>query len=147
MIRFMKSLNNISRSQGIYRTARLSCTGAGELSPCHYSLALAICRAPGRSQDELARDLCLNKSTVTRSLAQLEERGFVAREVSGEDKRKIVVTPTDKLLSVHPELLSVTREWSELITDGIAEEELEIFASVLRKLEERARTAAEEVAK
>ena len=64
MPRFMKMLNNICRSQAIYRHSRVS---AEDLQSGHYAFVLAVCRVPGRSQEELARELCVNKSTVARN--------------------------------------------------------------------------------
>ena len=72
MSKFMKMLNNISRSQAIYRHGRIS---APDLQAGHYAFILVICREPGRSQEEIARELCLNKSTVARNVNYLEEKG------------------------------------------------------------------------
>ena len=84
MPKFMKSLNIISRCQFAYRSKN----SEGELSPLHHSLVLAICREPGRSQDELAKDICIDKSGVARALASLEERvllkGKPTRKTSGK---------------------------------------------------------------
>jgi hypothetical protein len=43
------------------------------------------------------------------------------------------------MLSVLPEIKKVSIEWVELISDGIAEDELEIFNSVLERMQSRAR--------
>ena len=99
MAKFMKMLNNISRSQAIFRAGRV---GAEDLPSGQYAFVLAICREPGRSQEELARELCLNKSTVARSLNYLEERGYVLREAMPGDKRRFSVYPTEKMLAVLP---------------------------------------------
>ena len=71
MPRFMKMLNNISRSQAVYRNARVP---AEDLQSCHYAYILAICREPGRSQEDLARELCVNKSTAARNVNYLDSR-------------------------------------------------------------------------
>ena len=95
----------------------------------------------GSSQEEIAREICLNKSTVARALTQLEDRGYLRREASAEDKRRLLVYPTDKMLAVLPQVRSVAKEWNDLISDGIPEEELEVFYSVLARMEERAKSA------
>jgi DNA-binding MarR family transcriptional regulator len=140
MSRFMKVLNNISRSQAIYRHNRIP---AEDLQGGHYSFALAICSQPGRSQEEIAQELCLNKSTVARNLNFLEERGYVARHPSPHDKRQFSVYPTDKLLNILPDIRKVSAEWMELLSEGIPQDELDIFDSVLHRMEERARTIIE----
>ena len=136
MMKFMKMLNNISRSQAVYRHSRIS---AEDLQGGHYAFVLAICRAPGRSQEELARELCLNKSTVARNLNYLEEKGYIERRSLPNDKRQLSVYPTDKMLSVLPQIREASFEWLTLLSEGIPQKELEIFNSVLEQMETRAR--------
>lgn len=136
MSKFMKMLNNVSRSQAIYRHSKIS---ADDLQTTHYAFVLAICREPGRSQEELAKELCLNKSTVARNLNCLEEKGYITRTPLPSDKRQFSVYPTDKMLAVLPEIKSASAEWMTLLSEGISEEELKIFNSVLERMETRAR--------
>ncbi len=140
MSKFMKMLNNISRSQAIFRHSRIS---AEDLQTGHYAFVLAICREPGRSQEELARELCINKSTVARNLNYLEEKGFISRLPLPNDKRQFSVYPTEKMLAVLPEIKQASVEWMELLSEGIAQEELEIFDSVLERMQARAREIIE----
>ena len=136
MSKFMKMLNNISRSQAIYRHSQIS---AGDLQGGHYAFVLAICREPGRSQEELARELCINKSTVTRNLNYLEEKGYISRAALPNDKRQFAVYPTDKMLDTLPEVREASAKWMTLLSEGIPEEELDTFNSVLERMESRAR--------
>ena len=132
----MKMLNNISRSQAVYRHASIS---AEDLQSGHYAFALAICRQPGRSQEELARELCLNKSTVARNLNYLEEKGYISRNPLPNDKRQFSVYPTEKMLSVLPEIKAASIEWMTLLSEGIPKDKLDAFNSVLEHMESRAR--------
>jgi DNA-binding MarR family transcriptional regulator len=136
----MKMLNNISRSQAVYRQGRVS---VGDLQTGHYAFVLAICREPGRSQDQLASELCINKSTVARNLNYLEERGYITRESSPTDKRQLSVYPTEKMTAVLPEIRAASVEWMTLLSEGIPEDELRIFDSVLERMQERAREIIE----
>ena len=135
MPKFMKSLNIISRCQFAYRSKN----SEGELSPLHHSLVLAICREPGRSQDELAKDICIDKSVVARALASLEDKGFVERKSDPENKRRTLVEPTQKMLDILPKVRFVTAEWNRLVSEGISEEEFAVFQSVLLRIEQNAR--------
>lgn len=143
----MKEINNISRAQIAYRHDRMSASAAEDITPANHSLVLAICRAPGRSQEEIARDLCLNKSTITRSLFQLEQRGYITREADSQDKRILRVMPTDKLLAVFPQVHMVSLEWNKLILDGISDEEKRVFCEVLLKIEANAKGIVNETAR
>lgn len=135
MSKFMKMLNNISRSQAIYRSSKIS---AKDLQSGHYAYCLAVSRNPGRSQEELARELCVNKSTVARNLNFLEDKGYISREPLCTDKRQFSVYPTEKLLNILPEIKAASSEWMKLLSDGIPQTELEIFNSVLSRMQKRA---------
>lgn len=136
MSKFMKMLNNISRSQAVYRHSKVT---ADDLQSSQYAFVLAICREPGHSQDFIAKELCLNKSTVARTLTYLEEKGYITRIPLPTDKRQFSVYPTEKMLAVLPEIKNASAEWMTLLSDGISEEELKIFNSVLERMQERAR--------
>lgn len=140
MAKFMKMMNNISRSQAIYRHGKVA---TADLQTGQYAFVLAICREPGRTQEELARELCLNKSTVARSLNVLEERGYVSRTPAPCDKRCFLVYPTEKMLAVLPRVKAASAEWMDLLSEGISPEEFSVFVSVLERMQERAREIIE----
>lgn len=130
MAAFMRRMNMISRCEGIYRTAELG----GELHGVHYSYVMAICHNPGLSQERLAKHLCINKSSVTRHLAFLEQKGYVERRVSTEDRRELLVYPTAAMEAMLPEVVRVTKKWNAQIAQGIDEEELAVFYRVLEQM-------------
>ncbi len=135
MPKIMKDMNIISRCQLSYRSEMIK----DGLCGCHHSFVLAICRRPGMTQDEISRELCLNKSTVARALTHLEERGYVKREPKPEDKRSVLVFPTDKMEEILPTVREITVKWNEMLSEDIPDSELEIFVSVLNKMSEKAR--------
>jgi len=135
---FMRKINIIGRCAGIYRTDKFNGTG---LRGCHHSYILSLCRHPGMSQDQLAKHIYINKSNVTRHLAQLEKEGFVERKQSEEDKRVILVYPTEKAYAVHEKVVGVVREWNSYLTEDFTEEELVLFNSMLDRITERATEA------
>lgn len=135
---FMKTLNNISRSQATYRYGKVS-HHVKDLQSGHYAFALAICRAPGRSQEEIARELCVNKSTVTRKLNYLEDKGYITRVAMPGDRRQLSVHPTERLLSVVPYIKEASIEWMTLLSEGIPKDELDTFNDVLMRMQEKAR--------
>lgn len=136
MLKFMKMLNNISRSQAIYRHNKIS---TKDLQSSHYAFILAICRESGRSQEDLAQELCVNKSTVARNLNYLEDKGYIIRQSLPNDKRQFSVFPTEKALTVLPKIKAASAEWMTLLSEGIPEDQLDIFDSVLIRMQEKAR--------
>ena len=92
----------------------------------------------GISQEELSRFLCVNKSNVARTLAQMEERGFVERRSSPQDKRILQAFPTEKLLQQLPLVRQLSRDWNHYLTEGISDEEMAVFQQVLDRIVVRA---------
>ena len=136
MPRFSKRLNNISRMQSLFRAERLN-----SLNPSYHTYILAICRMPGVTQDALAKDICVNKSTVTRRLDWLESEGYVLRKSDECDKRCTLVYPTEKMKAILPEIKKIAGEWMRTLTDGISDEEIAVFESVLCRMESRGKAA------
>lgn len=141
MPKIMKSLNRISRCQATYRSEKLKAEG---ICACHHAFILIISKNPGRSQEEITREICLNKSTVARALTHLEKYGYITRTSNPDDKRQFLVYPTDKMLKILPEVKTISVEWNSFITEGISKEELEIFHSVLHRMESKAKSIVRE---
>lgn len=136
MIFIMKKINTISRCAAAYRNDVLK---DKTLSALYHSYVIVISKNPGISQEELANELCINKSNVTRGLAHLEEQGYVERKADTFDKRILRVYPTDKMTAMLPKVRKVMKEWNEYLTDDIDEEEVRIFQSVLERVTQKAK--------
>lgn len=132
----MRRINMISRCEGLYRNDQMK---DSDLTACHHSYILAICRHPGISQEALARHICINKSNVTRHLTYLEKHGYIRRQPKPEDKRVILVEPTQKMWDILPSVEQIVADWNAYITNGISEEELFQFCSVLERMADRAK--------
>ena len=139
MPKTMRTINRLHRLQTVFRQERLG----ADICAAHHVFVFTICAHPGLSQDEIARALYLNKSTVTRALSSLEERGLVRRELNPEDKRQTLVYPTEEMLNMLPEVRKIAADWNEIIESDIPEEELLVFYSVLLRMEKNAKRAIE----
>ena len=139
MSSLLRKINVISRCARIYRGNQLTGT---DVEPFPHSFAYAICMHPGFSQEQIARHLCLNKSMVTRRLAQLEEHGYVTRVTSETDKRVMLVYPTEKMQEIFPRVREITQNWNRAVSENISDEEMAIFESVLERIEWKARELA-----
>ncbi|MBR3869132.1 MAG: MarR family transcriptional regulator [Clostridia bacterium] len=142
MPKIMKKLNSISRCQATYRNAKFIADG---ICANHHAFILIISKNPGYSQEDITREICLNKSTVARTLNHLESYGYITRTANPEDKRQFLVYPTEKMLDILPGVKAVSDEWNNYITKGLSETELEIFHSVLNRMEEKAKQIIREL--
>ncbi len=130
-----RRINILSRCQNLFRSARLKDTG---LTAPYYNYVLPICRTPGLSQEQLARRVYFDKYNVTRHLARLEQEGYVQRLPSQEDKRVMLVYPTEKMLGLLPEVRRSITDWDEYLFDSLSPEELAQFDAILEKITQRA---------
>ena len=86
----------------------------------------------------------MNKSSVTRHIARLEEAGLLTRTPSPDDKRVLLVYPTEQAIGLLPRLREVGGLWHAALTNGFTEEETAQFEDLLSRAMENARRAADE---
>lgn len=141
MPNFMKNLNVTARCSARYRSDRLSSIG---LTGCQHSYIINICANPGITQECLSKKLYINKSNVARQLSILEENGFVYREQNPEDKRNMLVYPTEKAKSALPIVLNVLSDWNAYLSEGFTKEEIEKFTEMMDKISEKAQAYVKE---
>ncbi|MCB1754576.1 MAG: MarR family transcriptional regulator [Gammaproteobacteria bacterium] len=105
------------------------------LSPPHAFMLRLVLAKPGLMPRELAEELSLSRSTVTRFLDSLEERGFLSRKMANEDGREIKIYPTRAALKIHKELDQTGRKLTRLMGNTVGEEDLSRTISNLRKFQ------------
>ena len=132
-----KSINVISRCANTYRADALCGSG---INACHYFYIFQVCNFPGISQDGLAKNLYINKSSVTRALSSLEENGFVERRQSESDKRTTLVYPTKKALTALPFVKMTASCWNEFLLSCLDEDEKKSIASIMEKITKQAQS-------
>lgn len=135
-------INVISRCGNMYRNERLKGT---DLGTSHHTYLFTICRNPGISQEKLARMIYINKSNVTRNLAVLEKNGYIERRPSEQDKRVMLVYPTQKAQDTLPRLREIMRDWNDIVAADLTEEELEQLRAILSRIAEHATGYADEI--
>lgn len=70
--------------------------------PLPASLYHSDLQGPGIVQEKISREICVNKSNVTRQLATLEEKGLITRQQDMEDRRVCEYTPPRRCRSCFP---------------------------------------------
>jgi len=132
---FMRQISITYRCAMRFRENELADTG---LAGCHTPYLTALFRAPGLSQEEMARQLNVNKSSVTRQLAVLEEKGYIRREPAAADKRILLVYPTQKALDVKERLYRCYHDWNNYLTQDFTDEEQAVLSRLMVRIAERA---------
>ena len=135
MTQIIRDITEITRAGAEYKTTNLAPYG---LKGCHASYLAEICACPGISQDKLAQKICINKSNVARQAAVLEEEGFILRKPSQADKRVMELYPTEKTLTLMPEITDILNKWEDFLLADLSEEEVEHVHFILQRMRDKA---------
>lgn len=135
MSQILRDITEITRCGAQYRAENLAPMG---LKACHASYISEICADPGISQDQLAQRICINKSNVARQVVILEEGGFISRIPCQEDKRVMRLYPTEKALTLLPQIHAIRDAWEEYLTADLTREELDILTALLSRMKTKA---------
>ena len=131
----------ISRFARLFKSEYLQELG---LSHRESEVLLALERQPSRSQDDISDILLIDKSSVTRCLAALEEKGLVTRAVNPADRRATSVALTDAALALAPKIREINGKWSTFMQDAMTEEEWAVFHTALEKVFKNVRSVVAE---
>jgi len=93
------------------------------------------------TQEQLAKNLKIDKANIARSIDKLEHEGFVIRERSEIDRRSYNIILTDKAYAIKGEILSVVNSWINSLTKDMSEEEEELAIKLLKKMVDNARNS------
>lgn len=108
-----------------------------DLSPAHGYLLRLILENPGLSQRDIAEELRLDKSTVTRFIEKLEQRGLLIRQASEDDQREKVVHPTKKAQAIQNSLESLGDELYATMCSVIGKKNMKDFVTTVREISDR----------
>ena len=128
---FSKAISAIYRKSNIHYDRELRKLG---LKSGMMMYIMCLCDNPGISQEEMAKDLMIDKSTVAKAIKQLVEEGYVLRSQSEVDNREYILQPSAKALKVYEQLNRTQEAWFQTLTAGMTEVERTLFLSLLDKI-------------
>lgn len=106
-----------------------------DLSPPHAFLLRVVLAKPGLLPRELAEELNLSRSTITRFLDSLEKRDLLQRRPAEKDRRELQVYPTTAAKAMHKKLDGTGGKLSKLMGEKIGKEELSETVAKLREIQ------------
>lgn len=105
-----------------------------DLSPAHGYMLRVVLSEPGISQKQLAAELRLEKSTITRFVDVLQKKGFVVRRRGNmEDARELSIYATNKADKIHAKLEELGDTLYQTMVSQVGAEKLELLVSELRE--------------
>lgn len=78
---------------------------------------------PNCSQDDLVNMFCQSKGNVAKVLKKLEDEGFIERKTNPENRRKYMLTVTEKGADLAPKYREISKQWEKEVGITDADEE------------------------
>lgn len=133
-------MENLSRNLLLVSRRAQTCVGEVakkyDLSAAEQPFFMAISKQNGLTQEELTTLVGVDKAMTTRAIRSLESKGFIVRKQGEKDKRQNLVYKTEKVDLVEAHLRTDLLQFNDYFTREIDESELEIFMSILNRMNE-----------
>ena len=108
--------------------------GIEEINPAQGRILFALWKEDCIPIRERSVRTQLEKSTLTSMLDRLEEAGFIVREPSKDDRRKILILRTEKDRSFQKRYIAVSEEMLALYYRGLSRNEISAFESTCERI-------------
>jgi len=105
-----------------------------EINPAQGRVMFALWRNDGIAIQELVQKTQLGKSTLTSMLDRLEAMGYIRRQRSDSDRRKILIFRTEKDKALERKYVEMSEKMTEIWYRGFAESEIDQFEASLQKI-------------
>ncbi len=109
---------------------------AQDFTPTQFAALAFIQLQPRIDQRTLGEAIALDRSSVTKCVDRLEQRGFIRREVSPDDKRSRLLTITESGTAVLNDVGRAARRTRDRIETQFGTEKLALLSGLLSELSE-----------
>lgn len=125
----------VSRLAWEYAREKMDTDG---LSSVQNKVCIAIYNNPGLSQDDVARALGMDKSSIAKLIAKLMEGKYVTRQTNPQDRREYKLYLDERGEKVTLELVSCLNDFQERFISSIRPDLLDELNDVLNRILENA---------
>ena len=114
-----------------------------KLSNVQYRVCAAIHTDPDLSQDDVAKSLGMDKSSVAKLVFKLIKLGYVEREINPEDRRQYKLRLTEEGVAKTEEFLDLLNNWEKTVFAAIGPNSYEACQKDLARFLEIAEAMAD----
>lgn len=97
---------------------------------------MEICAHPGISQEQIAKNLKIDKGAVARTVKAMVDADVVERRHNPDDKRGYKLYPTEKMKELNKKNEEAREKLEKVLTEGMSEEEIQMCSMLLKKMAE-----------
>ena len=105
-----------------------------EINSAQGRIMFALWQQDGISINELALKTQLKKSTLTSMLDRLEKMGYLKRQRSRKDRRKILIRRTEKDKALESKYVEVSQQMTKLYYKGFSKSKIDRFENDLARI-------------
>ncbi len=105
-----------------------------EINSAQGRIMFVLWQNDGISINELVKKTQLKKSTLTSMLDRLEKMGYVRRQRSKKDRRKILIRRTEKDRTMEKKYVEVSEEMTRLFYKGFSKNQIDRFEKDLGRI-------------
>lgn len=131
MNHLISSFSILHRQSDVFLSRRLTDLG---LNATQFAYLMCLSDNPGSSQEQLSSLMRIDKGSVSKSIHQLVDLGYITYTISETDKRQYKLYPSQKTIDLLPQLRAIVMEYENYITRELTPIEAEILRSLLGKL-------------
>lgn len=97
-------------------------------------------------QDLICKSYMIDKTTVTKALHSMEERGLITRTVNPENRRQNLINLTSDGKDLIKDVVNVYDDWVSEVVTSLSEDEQKQFEMIMDKLLKKATDLKDETA-
>ena len=105
-----------------------------DLQKGQHIFVVRICENPGLNLKELTEMLNVDKSTTTKAVQKLERAGYVIKSHMKDNRKNIVLFPTEKAEIVYEKIIKEENIRADLCFDGFSETEKDQALQYLERI-------------
>lgn len=117
-----------------FLNTRLQARGIRDLSAADGDVLFAVFRHQPLDMQAISRLTLKDKSTITGVVQTLEQKGYLHRQPSASDGRRIEVSLTPKAAKISARLLAISRAFNRRLLKNISAPEAAQLADLLERL-------------
>ena len=106
-------------------------SSAVDLTPDQWGVLVLLWERNSATQDELAAALCVDKSTMSRTLSAMHDKGLITRETDPLNERKKKICTAEKSLSLRDQVFVMASEAMQRALAGVSREDAAVCMKVL----------------
>ena len=134
-------ITKIARNAANFSQRQLNQYGLGT---SEYDVLHCVRKHPGMSQQEICEELGMEKSALAHCVANLEDKGFIRREIDPSDKRRKCLYAEEKAELFKGERVILEADFYGWLMEDIPQEDLNVFLRVLDTIYQKSKAAKRE---